>query len=112
MKKLFLASSFADVAQLFPEWIEEDVKGKTVTFIPTAGLPEEITFFINNDRKSFEELGMIVDELEISTASQEEIKEKLLKNDYIFLSGGNTFCLLQELKRTGTDMLIKELILA
>lgn len=83
-----------------------------MTFIPTAGLPEEITFFINNDRKSFEELGMIVDELEISTASQEEIKEKLLKNDYIFLSGGNTFCLLQELKRTGTDMLIKELILA
>ncbi len=112
MKKLFLASSFADVAQLFPEWIEEDVKGKTVTFIPTAGLPEEITFFIDNDRKSFEELGMIVDELEISTASQEEIKEKLLKNDYIFLSGGNTFFLLQELKRTGTDMLIKELILA
>lgn len=112
MKKLFLASSFADVAQLFLEWIEEDVKGKTVTFIPTAGLPEEITFFIDNDRKAFEELGMIVDELEISTASQEEIKAKLLKNDYIFLSGGNTFFLLQELKRTGTDNLIKELIFA
>lgn len=112
MKKLFLASSFVDVAQLFLEWIEEDVKGKTVTFIPMAGLPEEITFFIDNDRKAFEKLGMIVDELEISTASQEEIKAKLLKNHYIFLSGGNTFFLLQELKRTATDHFIRELVLA
>lgn len=50
----------------------------------------------------------MVDELEISTASAEEITSKLKQNDYIYVTGGNTFFLLQEMKRTGTDQLIKE----
>src|SRR5690606_9475763 len=50
----------------------------------------------------------IVDELEISTASRQEIESKIQKNDYIYITGGNTFFLLQELKRTGADKIIKE----
>lgn len=34
MKKLFLASSFADVAKHFPGFTGENCSGKTVTFIP------------------------------------------------------------------------------
>ncbi|WP_252346614.1 Type 1 glutamine amidotransferase-like domain-containing protein, partial [Listeria monocytogenes] len=30
------------------------------------------------------------------------------KNDFIYVTGGNTFFLLQELKRTGADKLILE----
>lgn len=37
MKKLFLSSSFTDVAALFSDF-EKDLAGKTVTFIPTASL--------------------------------------------------------------------------
>ena len=33
MKKLFLSSSFKDVANLFENFAQEDVKGKTITFI-------------------------------------------------------------------------------
>lgn len=110
MQKLFLASWFAEVGSLFPAWIGDSVQWKTVTFIPTAWIPEEITCFIDDDRKAFEDLGIFVDQLEISTASAEEIEDKLKKNDYIFVSGGNVFFLLQEMKRTGTDTLIKKLI--
>jgi dipeptidase E len=49
---------------------------------------------------------MLVDELEISTASQDEIKNKISAADYIFVEGENTFFLLRELKRTRTDKLI------
>jgi dipeptidase E len=110
MKKLFLSSSFADVHKLFPDFAKEDLKGKTVTFIPTASITESVTFYVGAGKKALEKLGLIVDELEISTATSEEIAKKLQSNDYIYISGGNTFFLLQELKRTGTDKVIIEQI--
>lgn len=107
MKKLFLASSFQDVADLLPDF-EKNLKGKTITFIPTASIVETVNFYVNSGRKTLENMGLMVDELEISTASAEEITSKLKQNDYIYVTGGNTFFLLQEMKRTGTDQLIKE----
>lgn len=106
MKKLFLSSSFKDVAKIFASFAKEDLKGKTVTFIPTASIPEKVTFYVESGKKAFEKLGLIVDELEISTATPEEIKSKLQNNDYIYISGGNTFFLLQELVRTGAGQMI------
>lgn len=107
MKKLFLASSFQDVADLLPDF-EKNLKGKTITFIPTASIVETVKFYVKSGRKTLEDMGLMVDELEISTASAEEITSKLKQNDYIYVTGGNTFFLLQEMKRTGTDQLIKE----
>ena len=112
MRKLFLASSFSEVASLFPKFAGEEIKGKRITFIPTASLVEEVRFYVDDDRKAFEELGIIVEELEITTASPDEISEILNRNDYIFVSGGNTFYLLQELRRKGADALITEQIRA
>lgn len=110
MKKMFLASSFVDVADLFVKFTSAKCVGKTVTFIPTASLVEEVNFYVAAGRDALEKCGLIVDELEISTAPSEEINIKLQKNDYIYVTGGNTFFLLQELKRTGADKIIKEQI--
>lgn len=105
MKKLFLASSFKDVADIFVEF-EPNSKGKTVTFIPTASVVEKVTFYVNSGKKALQKLGLTVDVLEISTATAEEIQTKIKHNDFIYITGGNTFYLLQELKRTGADKLI------
>ncbi len=108
MKRLFLSSSFKDVAKVFAEFANEDLKGKTVTFIPTASVPEKVVFYVEAGKKALQKLGLTVDELELSTASSEEITNKLQKNDYIYISGGNTFFLLQELIRTGADKIIAD----
>ncbi len=105
MKKLFLASSFNDVANIFAA-SEKDLNGKTVTFIPTASVVEKVVFYVDAGRKALEKLGLIIDELEISTSSIDEIRTKLTNNDFIYVTGGNTFFLLQELKRTGADKII------
>ncbi len=83
MKKLFLSSSsFKDVASLF-ENFEKDLKGKTVTFIPTASVVETVTYYVKCGKKELERMGMIVEKLEVSTAPIEVIKTTLEKNDYI-----------------------------
>lgn len=105
MKKLFLVSSFKDVANIFAEF-EIDLNGKTVTFIPTASKVEKVVFYVSAGKEALEKMGMVVDELDISNATTDEIIRKLHGNDFIYVTGGNTFFLLQELKRTGADKTI------
>lgn len=118
MKNLFLSSSFTDVTALFVNFATEilagdhvvgnSLVGKSVTFIPTANVPEEYKLYVDEAKKALEQLGIIVDELEVSTASAEEIDRKLRGNDFIYVSGGNTFYLLQELRKTGADKIIMD----
>lgn len=107
MQKLFLASLFKDVSRLFVDFANENFVGKTVTFIPTAALPDKLNFHVKYCKELLSKLGLIVDELEISTATHSDIVKKLENNDYIYVTGGNTFFLLQEMNRSGAGNLIK-----
>ena len=109
-KKLFLSASFRDTAVLLPDFIKDFSEVKGVTFIPTASRTEKMPFYVKAGRKALESLGFFVDLLDISSASPSEISKKLTSNDAIYISGGNTFYLLQELKRTGADLLLREQI--
>ena len=55
-------------------------------------------------------MGIIVDEIEISNENNLEIVNKLENNDYIYVAGGNTFFLLQEMNSSGAGNLIKKQI--
>jgi dipeptidase E len=107
--KLFLSSYFSGVAKLFANFVG-DCSGKKLVFIPTASLHEKVTFFVGADLKALAKLGLVVEELEISSAPNDEIVSKLSDADVIFVEGGNTFFLLQELRRTGAGRLIVEQI--
>lgn len=90
--------------------VEPNLKNKVITYIPTASTVEKLGFFVKIGKWKLKKLGLLVDELEISTASYEMISSKLKNNDFIYVTGGNTFFLLQELKRTGADkILIQEI---
>lgn len=105
MKKLLLVSIFQNITDILSS-VEPNLKNKTVTYIPTASVVEKLGFFVKIGRWKLKRMGLIVDELEISTASFDTIKNKLEKNDFIYVTGGNTFFLLQELKRTGADQVL------
>ncbi len=109
MQKLFLTSSFSHVSELLPDFInsEEEIE-KTVSFITTASNTQIFNFHISSARKAFQRLGFIVDEIDISATSQEWITAKLRNNNYIYISGGNTFYLLQELKKKDIDQVIRD----
>lgn len=78
MKRVLLVSMMHNVTELFRE-IEPDLKGKTVTYIPTAAIAEGIEGMAEEETRMLEKMGLIVDELEVSTASRESVEEKLTK---------------------------------
>ncbi len=103
---MFLSSSFNDVYQFLENFYGESVKGKTVAFIDTASLVEDYTKYVDDDRKAFIDLGIIIKDLDIIGKHQNEISKVFSESDMIFVSGGNTFYLLQELKKSNADQLI------
>ena len=107
MKRMFLVSMFQNVSDIL-ETVGLNLKNKTVTYIPTASRAEKLGFFVRIGKWRLKRLGLSVDELEISTAPYEVIVSKLEKNDYIYVTGGNTFFLLQELRRTGADKILTQ----
>jgi dipeptidase E len=110
MRKLLLCSFFKNVSGLVPALVGGELAGKTVTFIPTASVPEKVNFFVKSGKKALEKLGLGVVELELTTAPAKAVAETLRRNDIIYITGGNTFFLLQELRRTGADSVISEQI--
>lgn len=111
MKKLFLSSYFASVAKALPAHFG-DLTGQRAVFIPTAAAVESVDFFVGTSKKALTKLGVEIDELEISTATPEGIARKFKSADIVFVDGGNTFFLLQELRRTGVDQLIVDHVTA
>ena len=113
IKKLFLASWFAATANLLPDFAGEDLTGKKVIFIPTAGQHEMPTQYrqgldtINSlDKRALQNLGFIIEELELLIETSETIEKSITNADCIFVCGGNPFFLMQELKCKGADKMI------
>ena len=107
MKRLLLVSMFQNVSHLLQR-VMPDYKGKSVAYIPTASLAEEPGGWAALEKQNLEQMGLVVDEVEVSTAPYAAIQRALQKNDLIYIAGGNTFFLLQALKQSGADRLIRE----
>ena len=58
----------------------------------------------------FKKMGLHLDIIDVSKESKETIQHSIRTNDYIYVSGGNTFYLLQELKNKEIDKIIIEQI--
>ena len=110
MKQLFLCSYFAGVKDLFRQYASEKQLGKQVLFIPTAGNVEEYRGYIDEALQSFADLGFQVEVLDISACDSETAQAKIFQSKLLYVSGGNTFYLLQELKKKQLLSLIKEQI--
>jgi len=96
--KLFLCSHFSSVGSL----IKEEIENKKVAFIPTASLREGYTGYVGSARKLFKKLGAIVTEIDISTEAYSTIQSVFEDADVIYFTGGNSFFLIDQLRKTGT----------
>ena len=102
--KLFLCSHFSSVESL----IKEEIDNKKVAFIPTASLHEGYTGYVGSARKLFKKLGASVTEIDISTEAYSTIQAVFEDADVIYFTGGNSFFLMDQLRKTETDELLKK----
>ncbi|WP_456045466.1 Type 1 glutamine amidotransferase-like domain-containing protein [Veillonella sp.] len=81
-----------------------------ILFIPTAGNVEPYTGYIDEGIEMLRSLGYELEIIDISKFDEDYLKDQFSKTKCICISGGNTFYLLQELKKKNlVDLLIKRI---
>ena len=91
-------SYLAGTESITKKYLSKMVSNKIV-FIPTAGNVEPYTGYIDEGIEMLKSLGYEVEILDITKFDEIYLKDKFLKTECICISGGNTFYLLQEIKR-------------
>ncbi|MBW3094751.1 Type 1 glutamine amidotransferase-like domain-containing protein [Bifidobacterium sp. 64T4] len=109
MGKLMLASTFAPVSHMLGR-LEPDLKGRTVAFIPTASMKDSTGFFNRMAKWKLRALGLNVQEIDVAVASYHDIKTTIASSSMIYVTGGNTFYLLQSLRYSSADELIAQAV--
>ena len=107
---MILTSSLYESIELVKKFLDKNTESKKILFIPTAANVEEYKKYMHLTQKAFEDFGYEVENFDVSVFSEEIAKEKLSEAKIVFISGGNTFYLLQELKRKNLIPYLKERI--
>lgn len=89
--KILLSSN----KEIIRDYIKEN---ETLGFIPTASELDDDRLYMEKDREDLIKMKFNVIEIDISKLSKQEIVKKFNSINAIFVSGGNCFYLLQQLK--------------
>ena len=105
--KLFLTSYLAGTKGLAQKFLAQ-TDMQNILFIPTAANVEEYRGYVDEGIAALKEMGCVVAILDVATTPHNESVQAIKNSDCLCVSGGNTFFLLQELKRNGLLDLTKQ----
>jgi len=110
MRKLFLTSSVNFTAKHLTQYLGFNPKGKKLLFIDTAaeGEPSDDKQWLVDDHQALVDIGFKVSDYTLTGKTQEEIKKTLNEAEVIFVSGGNTFYLLEKIQLSKSAKLFAE----
>ena len=87
-----------------------DFAGKKAIFIPNAGDPYDNKDFVEADKNALKKYGLNIVEMDVKNKNEEEIREMIDGADIVLVAGGDTFYLMEKLKESGADKIIKEFV--
>lgn len=70
----------------------------SIGFVPTAGEPYEDPYFVEEDRSRLTQLGFDVRNVDITRLDRSDILAIVNNVDALFVAGGNTFYLMQQIR--------------
>lgn len=110
-KKLFLTSAglVKETRDAFLKLLSISPIEATMAFIPTASDPEKDKRFVDKDKKLINEIGIKLQEVDLKNENENSLLEKLSQHDVIYVEGGNTFYLLDWVRKSGFDKVLRKL---
>ena len=112
MNKLFLTSTGLpkETRGSFLSLLDKSPSQVLVCHIPTAADPEEDKWFIEASKDEFKEIGLNFFDLDLKSENKDSLIRKLAPVDVIYINGGNTFYLLDWVRRSGFDKVVPKLL--
>ncbi len=105
---LILTSSNAYVTKHFIQHLPKQPSEMRLTFIPTAAEVEKgDKQWLAEDRRPLVDAGFHVIDFTLTGKTKSEVQVMLDGSDVVFVAGGNTFFLLQEMRKSGFADLIQ-----
>lgn len=102
MGKLYLASQFQNVVSMVSIELKNKQKGRKVLFITTAAEGEEgDRQWLEGDRNALRDIGLETIDYTITDKKQSAFEKDFKDINYVFVSGGNTFYLLEKAQESG-----------
>ena len=111
MGRLFLASNLQNVTRMISRQLKNEQKGKKVICVITASEAEEgDKQWLQDDITALQDMGMDTTEYTITGKKQSDFVKDFKDITYVFVSGGNTFYLLEKAQESGFINFIREYI--
>lgn len=110
MKSLFLASFASVTLDLVTELLPKPASKLRAAFIPTAGDPYDDKGFVYVDREKLVEMGFSVVDIDLKEVDENTVEAKLANIDLLLVAGGNTFYLLDKVRKSGFDKVIQKML--
>lgn len=108
--KVFLTSFAANVMDKVVPLLSKTPKDLSILFIPTGANPYESREWMEEDRDKLKEFGFKVSSFDLKDKTEKEVRIALDNVDIVFVSGGNTFYLLEKVRQSGFDKAVKDFI--
>lgn len=90
------------------EFVGRPPETVNMVFVPTAGNPDKDVWWIDKDRDVLTRMGFRYTELDIAGKNFEELKSSLDNADVLYIAGGYTYYLLEQIRNTGFDTVIAQ----
>lgn len=109
MTTLILASELTAGTPKIRDLVADEPKG-LILIIPTASRGEGWEPIYEKHYQPFEEMGYTTEEFDLNGKTPDEVAEKLGKASAIYVCGGNTFVLLEHMRKSGfADQIAKRI---
>src|SRR3989338_7839197 len=110
MSTLLLTSAGLEVEKEILKIIAKKPSETRVAHVITATIPFKQVPWMVKEKQRMDELGFQADDIDITGKNESQLKSLLKDYDVIYVQGGDPFYLLEQVKLSGFDKVVKDLV--